>query len=167
MSILKVDTINEKTSGNGVQITGHVIQTANNTSPPTAIETVNNNDTWVATGVHTSITPKSTTSKMLIVCDVHIDSATGTNCSLGIFKDGTILTPRSAGTGGSTYDGHAYFNRLNEGRLLLQQTVMASDASVGTTNSVTYKLYLKTHSGLIYLRHDLMCPRIFIWELAA
>ena len=27
MSILKVDTINEKTSGNGVAIDGHVIQT--------------------------------------------------------------------------------------------------------------------------------------------
>jgi len=27
MSILKVDTINEKTSGNGVQIAGHVVQT--------------------------------------------------------------------------------------------------------------------------------------------
>ena len=26
MSILKVDTINEKTSGNGVQIAGHVVQ---------------------------------------------------------------------------------------------------------------------------------------------
>ena len=29
MSILKVDTINEKTSGNGVAIDGHVIQVAN------------------------------------------------------------------------------------------------------------------------------------------
>ena len=74
MSILKVDTINEKTTGNGVQIANHVVQTANNTSPPTAIESVNNNNNWVATGVHTSITPKSTTNKMLIVCDVHIDS---------------------------------------------------------------------------------------------
>ena len=27
MSILKVDTINEKTSGNGVYIPGHVVQT--------------------------------------------------------------------------------------------------------------------------------------------
>ena len=33
MSILKVDTINEKTSGNGVQIPGHVIQTINTATP--------------------------------------------------------------------------------------------------------------------------------------
>lgn len=32
MSILKVDTINEKTSGNGVKIPGHIVQTVSSTS---------------------------------------------------------------------------------------------------------------------------------------
>ena len=154
-------------SGQTLHAPGHILQTVNNTSQPTAIESINNNNVYVATGVHATITPKSATSKLLIMCDVHVDSATGTNCSLAIHKDGTKLAPHSAGTGGSDYDGHAYFNRLSEGRLLLHQTVMASDAAVGSTSAITYKLYLKTHSGLIYLRHDLSCPRIFIWEMAA
>ena len=65
MSILKVDTINEKTSGNGVQIAGHVIQTVYNEHiTGTAYTTATTlNDLFSAT-----ITPKSATSKILVYC---------------------------------------------------------------------------------------------------
>ena len=63
MSILKVDTINEKTSGNGVAIPGHVVQvqrgqiggniTTSSSSP-------------VATGLECAITPKFATSLLKI-----------------------------------------------------------------------------------------------------
>ena len=42
MSILKVDTINEKTSGNGVAIPGHVIQFVNYSGTTQAILSGNN-----------------------------------------------------------------------------------------------------------------------------
>lgn len=63
-SIINVNTINEKTSGNGVQIPGHVIQT---------VHAVNDSQTSVAGTTFTSlmtasITPKSSSSKMLITC---------------------------------------------------------------------------------------------------
>jgi hypothetical protein len=65
MSILKVDTINEKTSGNGVHIAGHVIQVVQGTSTTYATSpTVN---TYVDTGLTATITPKFSSSKVLIL----------------------------------------------------------------------------------------------------
>ena len=56
MSILKVDTINEKTTGNGVAITGHVVQVMQGTS--TSYLTLGSNNTYVDTGLTATITPK-------------------------------------------------------------------------------------------------------------
>ena len=65
MSILKVDTINEKTSGNGVQIAGHVVQVVQGTS--TSYLVLGSNNTHVDTGLTATITPKSASSKILIL----------------------------------------------------------------------------------------------------
>ena len=65
MSTLFVDTINEKTSGNGIYIPGHVVQfkkTAYITSTQNTVST-----SWAdITGASLSITPKSTSSIILI-----------------------------------------------------------------------------------------------------
>ena len=62
-SIINVDTINEKTSGNGVQIPGHVIQ---------VVQTLNGDITNISgtthaeySGIATTITPKATGSHIL------------------------------------------------------------------------------------------------------
>ena len=63
MSILKVDTINEKTSGNGVAIPGHVIQVVQGTlgsRQSAASSSFTNSNLTVA------ITPKFSTSKILV-----------------------------------------------------------------------------------------------------
>ena len=159
---LNVDTINEKPTGNGVSIPGHVIQTVFNTSPPTSYDTMSATS-LAATNLDVTITPKSSTSKMLIICNVHVDTSTGSNVTLAIFKDGTILTPKSDS---GDYNGHSYFNHLNGERTLLMQAVYATDANVGTTSAVNYKLYAKTHTGNILLRHDLTSPRIIVQEIA-
>ena len=65
MSILKVDTINEKTSGNGVAIPGHVVQVVQGTS--TTYLTLGSNNTHVDTGLTATITPKSASNKILIL----------------------------------------------------------------------------------------------------
>jgi len=162
MSILKVDTINEKTTGNGVVIPGHVIQSVHNTSLPTAYESIDS-ASFVATNTHVSITPKLSTSTMLVTSVVHVDLTGGTNCTLAIFKDGSIITPKSPS---GSYDGHSYINRLTNGRMLIMQSILATDSTVGTTSAVTYKLYIKTHTGNILLRHDLTTCRISVQEIA-
>ena len=69
MSILKVDTINEKTSGNGVHIAGHVIQVvaSEKTDTSSASTTV---PTFTDTGLSCTITPKFNNSKILVHVNV-------------------------------------------------------------------------------------------------
>jgi hypothetical protein len=80
MSILKVDTINEKTSGNGVQIAGHVIQFAQSSTSTNQSWSMSNtalalygtglaNRSYIeATSL--TITPKSTSS--ILYCTASI-----------------------------------------------------------------------------------------------
>ena len=174
MSTIKVENLTGITSGSNANkvivpagqeliAPGHTLQTAFNTAPDNSLQTMSSTS-FAATNVEVSITPKSSTSKMVIMCNVHIDSSAGTNCTLAIFKDGTVLTPKSPS---GSYDGHSYINHLNNNRMLLMQPVFATDANVGTTSAVNYKLYVKTHTGDVLLRHDLTCPRIFVQEIAA
>jgi len=65
MSILKVDTINEKTSGNGVAIPGHVIQ-VKQTVVSNTFSTAVGDGYAEMTDFRTAITPTSTTSKILV-----------------------------------------------------------------------------------------------------
>ena len=65
MSILKVDTINEKTSGNGVAIPGHVIQVKQTVVGDVFTTTIGSGFAEM-TAFRTAITPTSTTSKILV-----------------------------------------------------------------------------------------------------
>tara|TARA_B100000085_G_scaffold278738_1_gene300959 strand:+ start:471 stop:1016 length:546 start_codon:yes stop_codon:yes gene_type:complete len=65
MSILKVDTINEKTSGNGVIIPSHIVQ-VKQTVVTSTISSSAGNSYAEMTEFRTNITPSSTSSKILI-----------------------------------------------------------------------------------------------------
>tara|TARA_R100000406_G_scaffold73387_1_gene53684 strand:- start:1291 stop:1800 length:510 start_codon:yes stop_codon:yes gene_type:complete len=68
-SIINVDTINEKTTGNGVQIPGHVVQVVHTTN--TTVDTVSvAADYPQASGFKLSITPKYATSKILVIFNI-------------------------------------------------------------------------------------------------
>lgn len=67
MSILKVDTINEKTTGNGVHIPGHVLQVVNGLLT-TGVN--NTSASYVDSGITATITPKFASSKILVICNV-------------------------------------------------------------------------------------------------
>jgi hypothetical protein len=66
MSTLFVDTINEKTSGNGIIIPGHIIQVQSAILTSKASTTSLYSTAYVDTGLSVSITPKYSTSKVLI-----------------------------------------------------------------------------------------------------
>ena len=65
MSTLFVDTINEKTSGNGIAIPGHVVQMQSNTV--TGNGNSSNSASYIDTGLSVNITPKFSTSKILVI----------------------------------------------------------------------------------------------------
>ena len=91
MSTLYVDTINEKTSGNGIYIPGHVVQ-FKKTSYITGAQNTTSTSFADITGASLSITPKSTSSIIMIGWAGHL----GGSGAFRFLKDGTaIATPSS------------------------------------------------------------------------
>jgi len=99
MSTLKVDTISEKTSGNGVQIPGHVIQVVQGTLGTKATSA---SSSFVATGLSVSITPQSSTSKVLVTTSFMFSqakTAASTQDNLKdftIYRDSTNIAPHNS-----------------------------------------------------------------------
>ena len=143
MSILKVDTINEKTSGNGVQIAGHVVQVTHGTlgSRPNSASS-----SYVDSGLTTTITPKFSTSKILVKCNFlfsqsripahnqdHMKAFT-------IFRDSTNIAPHNSAfiyhqneAGGTTSD----FQEQTE------NVALEFLDSPATTSAITYSMRYK------------------------
>ena len=70
MSTLYVDTISEKTVDNGVQIPGHVVQVVHNTQ--TGSSASSTTLSYADTGLSVSITPSSTSSKILVFVNTNV-----------------------------------------------------------------------------------------------
>mgnify|MGYP001190945144 FL=1 len=141
MSVLKVDTINEKTSGNGVQVPGHVIQTVNTLSNT---RTTTTSTSYVAcTDLTVSITPKSASSKLLVTCHAMLrsynNSGADSSVKVGISRDGgsTILAP----TRTRAYDYGSSGVIVESG---LSNSILDNPA---TTSALTYQIYLAYVSG--------------------
>ena len=68
MSTILVDTINEKTSGNGVDIPGHVLQVV---EAEYSTQTDVSSTSYADSGLSVTITPTSTSSKIYVITNVH------------------------------------------------------------------------------------------------
>jgi len=139
MSILKVDTINEKTTGNGVQIAGHVVQFKKFIG--TAFVGVGSNGTYVT--VHTdntfSITPKFSTSLIVIR---HYAGGLVQNCAnayLRVQRNGSTILEN---------DRHGY-NNLPSNWSPINWSFQFVDTP-NSTSALTYTVQVKKDSG--YLR---------------
>ena len=91
MSTLNVDNISEYTSGNGVEIPGHILQVVQGTIATQASRT---SSTHADTGLSVSITPKATSSKILVVMLHHTKiqrSTTSANGTIKILRDSTEI----------------------------------------------------------------------------
>jgi len=150
MSTLFVDTINEKTSGNGVAIPGHVIQVVNVTNKDTVTFS---SGTWGAWPITASITPTSTSSKILIVAHLpnNYVGGGGQDWYVQLRRDGTNLI---GSTGNSAQGGSTeYSNQLNclGGRVSINFTHLDSPA---TTSQITYDCRARnTTGGSMYLNY--------------
>ncbi|MDA8860419.1 hypothetical protein N9I36_00475 [Planktomarina temperata] len=152
MSTLKVDSLVEKTSGNGVHIAGHVIQVVNAEKLNTA-STDSTLPSWVDTGLSCTITPKFNNSKII----VSVDAALGINASAYTYfrvvrniGSGSYSMISEADTPGSRTAIHGMeYDLDNQGQVKLQ-TFNHLD-SPATTSAVTYKVQLATSSGGAYV----------------
>ena len=136
MSILKVDTINEKTSGNGVAIPGHVIQVISATHQTAATTT---GTSFVDTGLTASITPKFSSSKVFVTVSQAFSMTSGTNAQ---YQANLIIADGSNNQlfGASGFDQF----RVKEQYAFHWQTNLQMLHSPSTTSSFTYKTRMKS-----------------------
>jgi hypothetical protein len=148
MSILKVDTINEKTTGNGVYIPNHVVQVEQvvvdaNLGPYTT-------STWVTeSDFDISITPTSNTSKVLITGNIMYGqgASTGTDdftFNIRLLRNGTPLSYTvNSGRGYGEYA--VYKNHYDN--LSMEQASFSRLDTPSSTSAVTYSVQIATGFG--------------------
>ena len=151
MSTLKVDSLVEKTSGNGVHIAGHVIQVQALSRVRSAVQVLSSTSTVILNdGVgnfETTITPKFSNSK--IVGYVNIAGiATVSNANsiaFMIYRNGSFI---------QTIDNHLGYNGDEHGdRHHLSHQFIDEPNS---TSAVTYSIYVKpatTGSVIMFDNH--------------
>jgi len=153
MSILKVDSLVEKTSGNGVHIPGHVIQVVENSSVAADFSTTSTSA--VDTGVSITISPKQANSKLIISFNCSSQSASATHIGLYIYKGSSSIIASTwgnwaGGTGGVT-----------------QTSLVSVSENASNTAARTYKLYTRSHNGqTIYSPHSSTIISTTVMEIA-
>lgn len=135
MSTLFVDTINEKTTNNGVYIPGHVVQAK--TATKTDTQSTTSNSFTDITGLSVSITPSSTNSKILVLCTICI-SSTFYWCPVRVLRDSTqINAPDAAGSNRLLVNG-VQTNQTAGAYMLMTVPITVLD-SPSSTSALTYK----------------------------
>lgn len=154
MSILKVDTINEKTSGNGVAIPGHVVQVQqyyNATTP----HTTSTSTSFAATGIAKSITPKYSDSLILIQSNITMSYANN-------WWHGQMYLNGSAMSGSNIYH-YGYIDASHNGYAALS---FQAQHQATSTSALNFELYAKTQGSTSYITHNNASAALTLWEIA-
>ena len=154
MSTLFVDTINEKTNGNGVQIPGHVLHVVERTRTD---GTNTNSASYVDAGLSAAITPKSTSSKVFVIVGAGFgNTSASTNNNVRILRGSTEI--RSFSRVAFQANGH-----MNAHQIF---TVLDSPS---TTSATTYKVQYMTDGGAFRINDnsgDTSVATITLMEIA-
>ena len=140
---MAISQINSNSLASGVPAssnmpTGSVLQVVNSTVSTLVGSTTS---TYADTGLTASITPKFSTSKILVIFGGNtFASASTANAKLAIYRGGSQLTQTVA-----VYNG---------GSNIGASTSMVYLDSPATTSSTTYTIYASTNTGTIYLSQD-------------
>ncbi len=149
MSQLYVDTITEKTSGNGVQIAdlvpaaGSVVQVVSATK--TDVFTTTSASNTPITGLSVTLTPASTSSKVLVTFNINAGCSNSAS-AVRIFKNGSVIT----GAIGDNITTNEWTVNVYGGGDDANSTPnwsMSFLDSPSTTSATTYALYVAQVQG--------------------
>ena len=154
MSTMYVDNLREKTLDNGVYIPGHTVQFL-------SMRTDNNRSTTstslVDTDMTLTITPKSASSKIMIIANMYEVFKQGANTSpmFAINRAGTIIGDHQGSTQAYT-DANEYEN---------VHIVYVDEPS--TTAATEYKIQFKSSNGnTVYVNGDNTQNHFILMEIA-
>ena len=136
-SILTVDNLVGKTTADTVHVPGHVLQVV---STSLVGDTSYSSSSLVKTNIMTlNITPKFSTSKVLVLCNFGLyinSSAAESRGNLGIERDSTVIR------GNDSSSGVAFFRDSN-GHFKAYMTSFNFLDSPATTSATTYKAWVR------------------------
>ena len=154
MSILKVDTINEKTSGHGVAIPGHVVQCQQFYNSQTSHVTTTSTS-FVASGIAKSITPKYSNS--LIIIQSNISMAYATNYMEARMYLGGSPMPST---------GNYHVGYIDHGYNVYSTLTFAGQYQASSTSALNFEIYYKAGTGTAYITHTNASAALTLWEIA-
>lgn len=157
MSTLFVDTINEKTSGNGIQIPGHVVQVVEATTATSYSNITSTSFVEVSTDLRCTITPKFANSKLLVMFHSMMYKSGGSNPwgVATIYRDGSDIF------GGTYSPGYTQGVGSNTSMIHNARKIV----SANNTNATTFSLYVRAGSG--YTMHlDSADRQVMVMEIA-
>jgi len=150
MSTMRVDTIEEKTSGAGVKIPGHVIQTV--TKSFTDITTITTYGTTYTdiTNTNITITPKYNNSKILIMPNIVFYLNISGTYVYGGFRllrgSSTVVAPTNSTDGNGAYDYGAGFPSSGSIQFSSRHCGHHIDTPA-TTSATTYKFQAMNYAS--------------------
>ena len=153
MSTLYVDTINEKTIGNGIYIPGHILQVVQGTLGTTSSGvTANGTNVFTDSGLQASITPSSTSSKILISYQVHLTSSNQYQHKSRILRDSTPvgLGTQEGTRGVASAVGGNYWSGISGTAYQLQNQGISFLDSPATTSQITYKIQVAAYGSVTW-----------------
>ena len=142
MSTINVDTINEYTTDNGVYIPDHVLQVVGATDATVASYTISADANQKLGSLEVTITPKSTSSKILLLATVQTGGR-GRYNSLNFYRGSTVLGMSDQASGSRTNAG-SYLNTGDFNDIIYQvmTTNMHFFDSPSSTSAITYSVHV-------------------------
>tara|TARA_R100001510_G_scaffold56748_1_gene62953 strand:+ start:588 stop:1091 length:504 start_codon:yes stop_codon:yes gene_type:complete len=141
MSTLFVDTINEKTTNNGVYIPGHVSQMIRAAATPRIAGSISAG-TYVDTGLTASITPNTSSSKILVFSQINMNAAAASYHYSKIVRSiggGSYAVPTGSNASGQVAEYKAASEWVFLNCLIIDEPA--------TTSAITYKVQYKNSAS--------------------
>ena len=155
MSTLFVDSIQPKTTGGNVGITnltpqaGSVLQLVQVVQPDTF---AHNNNTFVnITGMAATITPRSTSSKILVSSIINFGGKFNLYGYVRLLRGSTIIgEPAADGNRQTCHAALSSDNESNSGNAKMNVCATNFLDSPNTTSAITYQYQIKTYSSAYF-----------------
>lgn len=144
--------------------TGSILQTVHGTLVGTGSGPITSttSTSWVSTGLTASITPSSTSSKILVMYNLGniYNTANGLEGFVTIYRNGSNLSPIGTGT------TSGFTSSFGNGAGVEAPHSMIYLDSPASTSAQTYTVYWATNTGTMYLGRNAPICTITLLEIA-
>ena len=133
---------------------GRIIQVVHVTKTDiSSVSTGSSSTDYDVPGLRATITPSSTSNKIIIDAKLSISMTAGYHFTAKILRGSTNIAFGDNGSQNSVIEGYAHtYNRATNGHYKIDQMILFHEDSPSTTSATTYKIQFNTHTaGTAYI----------------